>query len=247
MRYWSANGRPGMDMAFDEGQMKIGRRLAIKLLNASKFALGFGAAQPAATVPAPLDRSMLAGLADLVDEATAAFDRYDYARALERTETHFWSFCDDYLELVKSRAYGDGDGRRVGQGRARLALEALLGLFAPFLPFVTEEVWSWWREGSIHRSAWPDAAALRAAAGARRPGRARGGHRRARPRSGGPSPRPSSDAGRGGDRRRDRHAARLAALQQAADDVRAAGVIAQLTTTEGDAFAVEVELPPAAD
>ena len=117
VRYWSANGRPGMDMAFDEGQMKIGRRLAIKLLNASKFALGFGAG--AGAITAPLDRAMLTELAGLVDEATAAFDRFDYARALERTEAHFWSFCDDYLELVKNRAYAEGAGRRVGQGRPR--------------------------------------------------------------------------------------------------------------------------------
>ena len=113
VRYWAANGRPGMDVVFDEGQLKIGRKLAIKLLNASKFALGLGSTT-GGEVTEPLDRSMLAALADLVAEATAAFDRYDYARAIERTEGFFWSFCDDYLELVKNRAYGaDGDaGRR---------------------------------------------------------------------------------------------------------------------------------------
>ncbi|MEX2292419.1 MAG: valine--tRNA ligase [Acidimicrobiales bacterium] len=164
LRYWSANGRPGMDMVFDEGQMKIGRRLAIKILNASKFVLGIRAAGDGAQVTEPVDRSMLVGLASLVDEATAAFDRFDYARALERTEGHFWAFCDDYLELVKNRAYSEAPEAESAKVALHLALDTLLKLFAPVLPYVTEEVWSWWQNGSIHRSAWPDAAALRSAA-----------------------------------------------------------------------------------
>jgi valyl-tRNA synthetase len=172
VRYWAAQGRPGMDMAYDEGQLKIGRRLAIKLLNASKFALTFipeGFVADPADVTEPLDRSMLAGLARLVEEATRTFDAYDYARAIERTETWFWSFCDDYVELVKGRAYGSGAGARSAASALALALETALKLFAPFLPFATEEVWSWWRagEGSIHRSAWPSAdPLLTASAGA---------------------------------------------------------------------------------
>ena len=168
-RYWAAGGRPGMDLALDQGQMKIGKRLATKLLNASRFALGTGATT-AGEVTQPLDRSMLAWLADLVAASTEAFDRFDYARALERTEAFFWSFCDDYLELVKNRAYGaDGDAAQASARTALgLALQTQLQLFAPFLPFVTEEVWSWWREGSIHRSSWPDADALRDGAGRRR-------------------------------------------------------------------------------
>jgi valyl-tRNA synthetase len=171
VRYWAANGRPGMDVAFDLGQMKIGRRLSIKLLNASKFTLSFGAGAGASgsagAVTAPLDRAMLASLAALVDEATGAFDRFDYARALERTETYFWSFCDDYLELVKNRAYDDSDpgGQASARAALGLALQTLLKVFAPILPFVTEEVWSWWQEGSIHRSSWPVADELRAEAG----------------------------------------------------------------------------------
>jgi len=163
VRYWSTSARPGVDTAFDEGQMKIGRRLAIKLLNASKFALSLGEAGAGAVVDQPVDRAMLERLADLVDEATVAFEGYDYARALERTESFFWDFCDNYLELVKGRAYGSqGDGP-AASARAALeqALETLLKLFAPFLPFATEEVWSWWRSGSVHTSAWPDAAGLR--------------------------------------------------------------------------------------
>ena len=160
VRYWAANGRLGTDTAFDEGQMKVGRRLAVKLLNASKFALAFPEAAPG-PVTGPVDRALLARLADVVDEATAAFDAYDYTRALERTEAFFWAFCDDYIELVKTRAYAGGAAAESASRALRLALDVLLRLFAPVLPFATEEVWSWWRPGSVHSQSWPDAQVLR--------------------------------------------------------------------------------------
>ncbi|MEX2289619.1 MAG: valine--tRNA ligase [Mycobacteriales bacterium] len=164
VRYWAANGRLGTDTAFDEGQMKVGRRLAVKLLNASKFALGFPQADSGPVTEA-VDRALLARLADVLDEATRAFAAYDFTRALERTEDFFWSFCDDYIELVKGRAYSQGAEADSANRALRIALDTLLRLFAPVLPFVTEEVWSWWQDGSVHAQAWPDAAALRAVAG----------------------------------------------------------------------------------
>ena len=251
VRYWAAGGRPGMDLALDQGQMRIGKRLATKLLNASRFALGTGA-DTTGVVTEPLDRSMLATLADLVRESTEAFDRFDYARALERTEGFFWSFCDDYLELVKNRAYGaDGDA---GQASARtalgLALQAQLQLFAPFLPFVTEEVWSWWREGSIHRSSWPGADDLSAiaeddtadagdeslpevlAVAAAVLGEIRRAKSEAKRSM--RSPVASVTVTDTADR--------LALLALAAADVRSAGNVASLEAVEGEAFSVRVAL-----
>jgi valyl-tRNA synthetase len=150
VRYWAAGERPGMDLALDRNQFKVGRRLATKVLNAAKFVLGFGESD--GTPSHPLDLAMLDELGRVVADATSAFEVYEYPRALERTESFFWAFCDDYVELVKARAYS-GDESAVAS--LRLGLTTLLRLFAPFLPFVTEEVWSWWQNGSVHRSAWP--------------------------------------------------------------------------------------------
>ncbi|MDA0286053.1 MAG: valine--tRNA ligase, partial [Actinobacteria bacterium] len=159
VRYWAACARPGVDTAFSEDQMKVGRKLATKLLNLTKFVLGAGSNETTTSTGAQpkdlVDQAMLVRLAEVVDEATTALEQFDYARALERTEAFFWWFCDDYVELVKTRAYGETQD----SSSARVSLHRALGivqrLLAPMLPFATEEVWSWWQSGSIHRANWP--------------------------------------------------------------------------------------------
>jgi valyl-tRNA synthetase len=167
VRYWAASGRLGVDVVFDPAQLKVGRRLAIKILNASRFVLSLtppgtrpGDPTGAPAVSEPLDAAMLGRLAQVIGQCTASFEAYGHAGALAAAEDFFWFFCDDYLELVKDRAYGErGLGPAVSARAAlRAALSAVLRLFAPFLPFVTEEAWSWWQEGSVHRAAWPEPA-----------------------------------------------------------------------------------------
>ncbi|QDQ82995.1 valine--tRNA ligase [Paraburkholderia megapolitana] len=170
VRYWAALGRPGMDVAFDKTQMKNGRRLALKLLNVSKFALGFADAADTAytadgTLTEATDRAMIARLAKVVALATAALAAFDYSKAIEHTETFFWWYCDDYVELVKNRARGTDIGAASAHRALTESLSVIQRLFAPFLPFAAEESWSWWQETTIHRAAWPDAAALEALAG----------------------------------------------------------------------------------
>jgi valyl-tRNA synthetase len=161
VRYWAGSARPGVDTAYSEDQMKVGRKLANKLLNVTKFVLQFGA--PSADrsldegVTEPIDRSMLAKLDGVIAEATAAFDAFDYARALERTEAFFWWFCDNYVELVKGRTYDESrpDAADSAKRALREALGAMQRLFAPTLPFAAEEAWSWWNDSSVHLAAWP--------------------------------------------------------------------------------------------
>jgi valyl-tRNA synthetase len=248
VRYWAASGRPGTDTAFDSQQMKVGRRLAVKLLNASKFALSD--LPPAGeSLTHPLDRAVVARLAKVVADATASFEEYDYARALQRTEEFFWWFCDYYLELVKGRRYDPDPEAAASVSRAlRISLSVFQRLFAPFLPFVSEEVWSWWQEGSVHRAAWPEAGELEA--------EAQGGEdaerealaldvtadvlrevRKAKSQAKRPMRAPVT--------RLVVHdvAARLDALELGEDDLLQAGSIESLERVEAEELAVEVELP----
>ncbi|WP_390905001.1 valine--tRNA ligase [Nesterenkonia marinintestina] len=165
VRYWAASAKLGADTAYEIAQMKIGRRLAIKLLNASKFAFNLGVteehivhdADTSAVLSEPVDRALIAELRDVVERSTRSFEDYDYARALQLVESFFWSFTDDYVELVKERAYGSRGEDAQASVRAALAttLDTVLRLFAPVLPFATDEVWRWWRSGSVHAAAWP--------------------------------------------------------------------------------------------
>ena len=240
VRYWAASSRLGTDAAFDPmnpTQIKIGRRLAIKILNASKFILGFeGAAD--APVTEPIDRSMLAGLAAVSEQATAAFEGYDHARALETTESFFWTFCDDYLELVKERAYGEGGPAQASAVAAlRTALSTLLRLFAPFVPFATEEAWSWSNDGSVHTAAWPVAGDLAAGAGGDvelldLASRALTGIRRAKTDAKASQKSAVTSAVISG------KTPEVALLAQAAADLKAVGRIAELTFVDGDELAV---------
>ncbi|TCP56488.1 valyl-tRNA synthetase [Tamaricihabitans halophyticus] len=170
VRHWAASGRPGTDTTFDEAQLKIGRRLATKLLHASKFVLSFTEPERATSEGAwLLDRAVFDELDAVINQATEAFENYEYTTALERIERFFWFFCDDYLELVKLRAYGQHEGTASALATLRGTLHALLRLFAPFLPYCTEEVWSWWQQGSVHLASWPtpgDGAKVREPGGA---------------------------------------------------------------------------------
>jgi len=240
VRYWAAKGRPGADTAFEEQQLRVGRRLAIKILNASRFALGFTDDDvDASLISEPLDRSMLAGLAAVVEAAGAAFEEYDHTRALEATETSFWGWTDDYVELVKARAYGEGPAASSAHAALQLALGVYLRLFAPFLPFVTEEVWSWWREGTVHRSPWPVPRELEGCVGAARvaevAGRVLGEVRRAKSAAKVSMRAEVSRVGVVAP------AAELELARQAEPDLRAAAVAASIDYSEGE-FSVLAEL-----
>lgn len=244
VRYWAASSRLGSDAAFDPQnptQVKIGRRLAIKVLNAAKFVLSFPVPEGARVTHA-LDAAMLATLDRVIADATRAYEAYDHARALEVTEAFFWTFCDDYLELVKERAYNQADSGQASAALAlRLALSSLLRLLAPVLAFAAEEAWSWFEEGSVHVAEWPqprgidgDPAILTAASAALI------GIRRAKTEAKASQKTPVTILTLRAD------AATVGRLRQAEGDLKAVGRITELELLdgEGDLVVERVELAP---
>jgi len=173
VRYWAARARLGVDTAYDETVFKLGGKLVTKLFNASKFVLSqcesLDGEACLEMVTEPVDKCLLMRLSRVVDDATLKLREFDYASALQSAEGFFWNYCDDYLELVKGRSYGNAvsaQEQSSAQAALLISLRTFLKLFAPFVPYVTEEVWSWMQDAdgfeSIHRSPWPDAKDLRA-------------------------------------------------------------------------------------
>ena len=153
VRYWAASARLGVDTAFDRNVLKEGRRLITKMQNAARLIRGYEAEGGPATHP--LDKSFLARTGEAIARATELWESWDHAGALATLESWFWAeLCDNYLELSKGRAYA-GDPSAIGT--LRTALDLALRLFAPYVPFITEEIYNDGRDdfSSVHRAAWP--------------------------------------------------------------------------------------------
>lgn len=182
VRYWAAKARLGADTAFDEGVFKIGRKLTTKIFNASRFVLlqferitERPGNYTISDITEPLDQAVIGELGIAIQEATRALEVFEYAQALQTCEDFFWKYCDHYLELVKARSYEENDsaGRRSAFATLSISLEAILKLFAPVLPYITEEIWSWSFQSascpSVHTASWPDAATLSAVSSQAKP------------------------------------------------------------------------------
>jgi valyl-tRNA synthetase len=163
LRLWAARGRSGTDLRYNEKDVRTGRKFAVKLWNVGRFvALNVGLSGPEGSrVPAeqrdPVDRWVLSHLASAVAECTAAFEAFDYAQAYQAASRMFWSvYCDRYLEMIKDRVGSDPGAQWTLWESCRV----LLGLFAPFAPFVTEDMYQqFYRSGegavSLHVTSWP--------------------------------------------------------------------------------------------
>ena len=177
VRYWAASAGTGKDSVISEERIQMGARLVTKLWNVARFSERFLEGYTPAAVPStltPADRWLLSRLQRLVRRATNAFENYDYAVAKNETESFFWGeLADNYLEMCKQRLYDENHPYREG-ARYTLyqALLTLLKLFAPILPYITEEIYqglfrsdveggAWGIEGqkirpSIHKTWWPE-------------------------------------------------------------------------------------------
>ena len=153
VRYWSASARLGVDTAFDANVFKEGKRLVTKLKNAARLIAGYEG--PAGDVSHPLDKALIGRLRELIGEVTVRWEAWDHAGALAATESWFWSdLCDNYLELSKKRAYARDPS---ALETLRTTLDVCLRMFAPVLPFITEEIHNFNRpeHSSIHLERWP--------------------------------------------------------------------------------------------
>jgi valyl-tRNA synthetase len=168
VRYWASTSRLGADTAFSEDLLKIGRKLVTKLWNASNFAsLNLHQLQGIPSTPMgdkaiiteALDIWILSRLHQCIKKATQEFEQFEYCDARVAIEDFFWNdFCDNYLEMVKVRAYGESGNQQSALYTLHHCLDAILRLFAPFVPHITEEIYSHIFEGkgSIHaRGQWP--------------------------------------------------------------------------------------------
>ena len=178
VRYWASTSRLGTDTAFSEDLLKIGRKLVNKIWNASQFAaLNLDKIDGTPTtalldskngkISEALDLWILSRLNQCIIKASKGFESFEYCDARVAIEDFFWNdFCDNYLELVKARAYGESGSNISGQQSALYAifhcLDTILRLFAPFVPHITEELYShifeekYVKLGSVHaRGNWP--------------------------------------------------------------------------------------------
>jgi valyl-tRNA synthetase len=165
LRLWAAKGRSGTDLRYNEKDVRTGRKLVVKLWNVGRFmTLNMGEEPGSGAGPAVADRSLvdrwvLSHLASAVTEVTEAFEVHDYAAAYQAASRMFWSvYCDRYLETIKDQV-GTDDGTR---WTLRESFRVLLGLFAPFAPFVTEDLYQRsCRQSepavSLHVTRWPEA------------------------------------------------------------------------------------------
>jgi len=166
VRYWATRAKLGVDTAFEEQVMDQGRKLVMKIFNASKFVFTIVASSGIdvksdylKNITNPTDLSWLSKLSEVVEQATKNFLNNDYYLSLEVTEKCFWDFCDNYLEIVKGRAYDVNDRSAVSS--LILTLDTFIKLFAPFCPFIAEEIfqmrsWKIDSELSVHNQKWPE-------------------------------------------------------------------------------------------
>ena len=168
LRFWAASSKLGDDLPYQEKELVSGQRTVNKLWNASKFCF-MHLEEYKGEVPKKLnatDRWLLSKLNNLIKTCTDSFEVYEYSRVKANTELFFWkTFCDNYLEIVKDRLYNPDrrgkENRLSGQYTLNYTLITILKLFAPIMPFITEEIYQNYykknlKKSSIHLLEWPE-------------------------------------------------------------------------------------------